>query len=103
MVGTSGPLLAPDSLTYYGSHTFGIPLHQQGHHPPHMNYSSTLLGNSQPTTKGNNFSEHQQAANSLFMRYVKSKIVKKIKTEQIPQTVADKYIDIYKELIDKEA
>jgi len=42
-------------------------------------------------------------ANSLFMKYVKSKIVKKIRTEQIPQQVADKYIDIYKELIDKEA
>lgn len=37
------------------------------------------------------------------MKYVKSKIVKKIKTDQIPQQVADKYIDIYKELIDKEA
>lgn len=98
---THGPLIAPDSLTYYGSHTFGIPLHHQAHHQPHMNYSSTLLGNSQPNS--GNFSDHQQAANSLFMRYVKSKIVKKIKTDQIPQTVADKYIDIYKELIDKEA
>jgi hypothetical protein len=37
------------------------------------------------------------------MKYVKSKLVKKIKTDQIPQQIADKYIDIYKELIDKEA
>jgi hypothetical protein len=37
------------------------------------------------------------------MRYVKSKLVKKIKTDQMPMPVADKYIDIYKELIEKEA
>jgi len=37
------------------------------------------------------------------MRYVKQKLVKKIKTEQMPVQVADKYLDIYKELIEKEA
>lgn len=40
------------------------------------------------------------------MKYVKSKFAKKAKAENnhhIPQQITDKYIDIYKELIDKEA
>jgi len=36
------------------------------------------------------------------MRYVKQKIVKKMKQESLPQPVADKYLNIYKELIEKE-
>lgn len=36
------------------------------------------------------------------MRYVKSKIVKKMKQDSIPSSVADKYLNIYKELIERE-
>ncbi len=45
---------------------------------------------------------NQSSQSSLFMRYVKQKIVKKMKQDSIPQQVADKYLNIYKELIEKE-
>ncbi|CDW74793.1 zinc carboxypeptidase family protein [Stylonychia lemnae] len=53
-----------------------------------------------PLIQGNGINE---SASSLFMRYVKQKLVKKIKTDQMPIQVADKYLDIYRELIEKEA
>eukprot|EP00347_Sterkiella_histriomuscorum_P022485 403338316 len=47
--------------------------------------------------------KNNESASSLFMRYVKQKLVKKIKTDQMPLQIADKYIDIYKELVEKES
>lgn len=39
---------------------------------------------------------------SLFMKYVKSKIVKKIQDEHLPTQIASKYLDIYQKLVQRE-
>ena len=43
-----------------------------------------------------------ESVSSLFMKYVKNKLVQKLKDDQLPNLIADKYLEIYKELIDQE-